>query len=553
MAVKLNKDGEAHLGSLIDAGKYNTDKGWDFTAEDGNTLLGDKGEDWTRFSSVHLGEDDSASENTKARWKYPAAKAKEDSEEVYRAGLIAAKDRAAQEGESDIEAAASRLLERLDAKDGKKPEAAKPEENAAVAPSGRPKALRDMPRIMTRIFGAPLLVDRAKMDVILSVLGPRLGLVEGTTLSFSSAALAGGWDGDDDDGSDAGAPYAVTDEGLAVLSIEGSLVYKSSWLGALSGLTGYGDLRAALDQAVADPAVKGILLSVDSFGGEANGCFDLSDAIYAARGTKPIYGVAADDACSAAYALLSATEKVFVSRTSRVGSIGVVALHVDQSAADKMDGLKYQYVYAGAHKIDGNPHAPLTEQALAGMQAQCDSLRQLFASSVAKYRGMPVEKVLGTEAASYFGDGAVAAGLADAVGTPGDALAALAQRVGASANTPAPAPAAQPAAMAGNGQVVNLDDIRQAARGEAATTYAEIADLCRLAGMPERAAEFISSGKSVAAVREQLISARAEVSDARAPQGHLMPDADTNNARAAAAGWEKAITEVCGGLKETRI
>jgi ClpP class serine protease len=160
---------------------------------------------------------------------------------------------------------------------------------------------------------------------------------------------------------------------------------------------------------------------VDSYGGEVNGCFDLSDTIFAARGAKPIYGVGNDNAFSAAYAQLAACSKVFVSRTSGVGSVGVVALHVDQSAADKMDGLKYSYVHSGKHKVDGNPHEPLTGPAESAMQKECDRLWKIFAGAVGKYRSMSAVTVMAMEAQCYFGQDAVRAELADAVGTPADA------------------------------------------------------------------------------------------------------------------------------------
>jgi ClpP class serine protease len=549
MAVTLNKSGEAHLKGLIDAGKYNTDKGWDFSAEDGNALLGDKGDDWARYGSAHLGEDDSATEDTKARWKYPAAKAKGASEEVHRAGLVAAKDRAAQNGEKDIEDAASALIDAIDKKEGRDPET--PAENkgeggneaSAVAPTPKGMARTDLPRMMARIFGTPLLVDASKLEIILSALGPRLGLSSVTVDPQKMKALFG----DDDEGDDPLVPYEVTPDGIACIGVDGTLVYKTGWLGALSGLTSYSDVRAAVDKAVSDPSVKGILLEINSYGGEANGCFDLSDAIFAARGAKPLYAVAADDAYSGAFALASAASKLFVSRTSGVGSIGVVCCHIDQTAADKQDGLKYTYVYSGDRKIDGNPHVPLTSPAMEVMQAESDRLRTIFADSVARYRGISVDAVVATQAAKFFGANAVAANLADAVGTPADALTALRGEIAARAQTTKPpfAAAAEPAPVAavaeGTAQVIDLASERLRITGEATSAHAEIVELCALASHPELAAGFIRKSTSIADVRKELQTLRARASDALAVTGHIMPDAGGTDAQQAAAGWTKAF------------
>lgn len=450
-----------------------------------------------------------------------------------------------------------------------------------AAPKTNRAAIRDIPRIMTRIFGTPLLVDATKLEIILGVLGPRLGLSDGSAASEvlpkAIGVFAGDEDGDEDDYTTV--PYQVTADGIAIMCVDGTLVYKSSWIGALSGLTGYGDIRSSLDAAVADPAVKGILLCVDSYGGEANGCFDLSDAIFAMRSQKPIYGAAADNSLSGGYALLSACSKVFVSRTSAVGSIGVVSAHIDQSGADKLKGLKYTYVYSGDHKIDGNPHSSLTPDARDSMQAEADRVRMLFASSVGRYRSMSVDAVIATQAAMFFGENGVSAGLADSVGTPDDAYAALLAAVSRPAalptpitqgmqtaapeappseETPAPvieetpAPTAAVEAVKPDAQVIDLAAERQKIKGEAVSNAVEICELCAVAGMPEKAAELVRSGITTDAARQLLQTLRAQSSDARAVTGHITADAGGTDLSAAGRSWGQfhaAARGITGELK----
>jgi len=71
---------------------------------------------------------------------------------------------------------------------------------------------------------------------------------------------------------------------------------------------------------LADPRVRGIVLDIDSPGGEAAGLFDLADRIAAARAIKPIWAVANDAAFSAAYALAASASCVTLTRTAGVGS-----------------------------------------------------------------------------------------------------------------------------------------------------------------------------------------------------------------------------------------
>lgn len=544
----LNKDGESHLNSLIEQGKYDASADWSFSADDGDKLLGSSGDDWKRYGSVHLGEDAEAANDTKGHWKYPAAKADGDGEKVFRQGLVAAKQRAAQQKDGDIETAASGLIDLIDEKEGKDKETAepKPDEEARAAIAGAEGVKRtlargrDLARLMTRVFDTPLMIAPSKLEVMMPWLAPRLlgqvplGDVQG-----------------DDDGDEEDKPYDMTADGVAMMSIDGTLVYKSGWLGALSGLVSYSSIGDRLAKALADPGVKGILLCVDSFGGEVNGCFDLADAIYNARSQKPVYAVASDNAMSAGYALASAAEKLFVSRTSGIGSIGVVAVHVDESGADKAEGVKYTYIASGAKKTDGNPHEPLSDTARATMQAEVDRVRELFAGSVAKYRGISVDGVLGTEAAKFYGENAVAAKLADAVGTPSDALAALRARLDPQViviGTPGVAGGGNAArtvnalaTQAREEKVIDLDSIRaEGARGKA-SEIGEIVELCKLAKMPERAGEFIAANKTVAQVRDDIQRIRAEASDARSTAGHIMPDAGTNNAQEIAKSWERAF------------
>lgn len=110
----LNLDGESHAHSLIAAGKVDKESSWSFSANDGDKLLGAGGDDWEAYSKFHLGLDRSAAEKTKARYKYPFGKAGK----VYRSGIIAAKQRAAQQNDSAIEKAAGMLLEMIDGADG---------------------------------------------------------------------------------------------------------------------------------------------------------------------------------------------------------------------------------------------------------------------------------------------------------------------------------------------------------------------------------------------------------------------------------------------------
>ncbi len=158
-------------------------------------------------------------------------------------------------------------------------------------------------------------------------------------------------------------------------------------------------------------------MEIDSFGGEVAGVFDLADRIRAIRGTKPVWAFVAEHAFSAGYALASQADRILLPRTGAVGSIGVVVMHADLSGQLDQDGVRVTLIHSGQHKVDGNPYKPLPENVRDDIQREIDVLRFLFTETVATGRAgrLTQDAALATEAATYRGTGAVAAGLADEV------------------------------------------------------------------------------------------------------------------------------------------
>ncbi|OYD80116.1 S49 family peptidase [Azospirillum brasilense] len=213
---------------------------------------------------------------------------------------------------------------------------------------------------------------------------------------------------------------------VAVVPIGGTLVKATGGVAAESGLMSYAQIEAGFRGALTDPNTDTVLLHVDSFGGEVNGLFALADQIHGARGGKPIIALVDEAACSAAYLLAAAADRIVLgSAIAQIGSIGVIVQHVDRSRADAMAGLSFTTLAVGARKADGNPHAPLSEDARASMMARLGAVYIEFATRVASFRGLPLQTVTATEAAVYFGAEALQLRLADAIQAPGELLLSL--------------------------------------------------------------------------------------------------------------------------------
>src|SRR5689334_11370578 len=122
----------------------------------------------------------------------------------------------------------------------------------------------NLPHIACRIFGTPLLIARGKLDVILGVLAPRL--TGGALLPRDPVP-------------EPAEQVAIMPGAIAVVSITGTLVARSSYLDAESGLLSYGAIGDAIESAFADATVRAVILDIDSSGGEVGGLFDLVSRI----------------------------------------------------------------------------------------------------------------------------------------------------------------------------------------------------------------------------------------------------------------------------------
>jgi capsid assembly protease len=220
-------------------------------------------------------------------------------------------------------------------------------------------------------------------------------------------------------------PYALTESGLALIPVMGTLVQRASGLDAMSGLTGYNRIERLITAAMLDRDVRAILLEIDSPGGEAAGVFDLAALIEQARAEKRITAVANELAASAAYAIAASASKLYAPATAMVGSIGVIALHVDQSKRDQSQGYAYTAIYAGARKNDLTSHQPLNAEGRSFLQESVDHTYGIFVEAVARARGLSASTVRRTEAAVYDAERALAIGLIDGIDGYNTVLARL--------------------------------------------------------------------------------------------------------------------------------
>jgi len=206
---------------------------------------------------------------------------------------------------------------------------------------------------------------------------------------------------------------------VAVIPLYGVLLQRVGMLQEMSGATSTERFKRAFVEQLNNPAVKTIVIDVDSPGGGVYGIDELATLVHDGAARKQVVAVADSLMASAAYYVASGAGEIVASPSSEVGSIGVLAVHYDFSAQAEMEGVKPTLIKAGKYKAEGHPDFPLEDAARQHIQEDVDRYYAMFVAAVAKGRGVSVQAVR-----SGFGEGrvvgaqeAVRLGMADRVAT----------------------------------------------------------------------------------------------------------------------------------------
>jgi ClpP class serine protease len=279
---------------------------------------------------------------------------------------------------------------------------------------------RDLPRLMSTWLNAPLCCTGRYAEIAAAVFSGRMNI---DSVRAEMGAIGRKEMESIVEGAriDADAKRAQTKRGsiieetndIAVIQVYDALT--RTWgVGPYSGATGYDGILMQLEDAVADDDIKGIWLDVDSGGGTVNGLFDLVDTIYSFResngGPKPIWGMSADYAYSAAYALLSACDQCFVGETGGVGSVGTITMHTSYKKQNENDGIIVNVLRDPPLKATATEYEDLDAETEAHIMGQLRTITGIFQDKVARNRGIAKSTVAGTKGLDYMGADAKAIG-----------------------------------------------------------------------------------------------------------------------------------------------
>jgi ClpP class serine protease len=204
----------------------------------------------------------------------------------------------------------------------------------------------------------------------------------------------------------------------AIIPVVGPVFRYANMFTEISGATSLEVLARDFTAAVENPEIKTIVLAIDSPGGQANGIAEMAAMIRAAG--KEVIAYVDGTAASAAYWLASAADRIVLSKTAMVGSIGAV---LSLSTAKDKNSVEIVSSQSPNKRPDVS-----TDLGRAQIQQLIDALAQVFVEDVATYRKTSVDTVLADfgQGAMFIAADAKARGMADEIGTLESLIAGLA-------------------------------------------------------------------------------------------------------------------------------
>lgn len=172
------------------------------------------------------------------------------------------------------------------------------------------------------------------------------------------------------------------------------------------------DIVASIERAQRASNIKAILLEIDSLGGSPVAAEEIAMALKASK--KPTVAVIRQSGTSAAYWVATGADKIYASRNSDVGGIGVSMSYLRNLNSDK----QYVELASGKFKDTGDPDKVITPEERAILMRDIDIVHQNFIEAVASNRNMTIEKVKElADGSSMLGLKARDVGLIDDIGS----------------------------------------------------------------------------------------------------------------------------------------
>ncbi len=151
------------------------------------------------------------------------------------------------------------------------------------------------------------------------------------------------------------------------------------------------DVLEKIEKAKNDPAVKGVMINVNSPGGAVAPSVELAYAIKELKEVKPVVVYASGIIASGSYYASIWANKIIANPGSMVGSIGVIMQGANVSELMQKIGIKTQTVKVGQYKETGTPTRAWSDLEKAELEKVIKDTYDIFISDVSSARGLKKE------------------------------------------------------------------------------------------------------------------------------------------------------------------
>ena len=217
---------------------------------------------------------------------------------------------------------------------------------------------------------------------------------------------------------------------IALITVEGGIVKGGSGSDIIEGSTsGSATVASAVRAARIDPAVRAIVVRMNTPGGDAIASDLIWGELNEARKSKPVIVSMSDVCASGGYYIAAASDQVFLQPTTVTGSIGVFSGKANLSELYSKVGLHTETITRGKHANMFSWTQPFSDEERSIVKRQVSDLYTRFASIVADGRKLAIDSVRSIgQGRVWSGQRALELGLADTVGSVLDAIEMARQR-----------------------------------------------------------------------------------------------------------------------------
>ena len=176
---------------------------------------------------------------------------------------------------------------------------------------------------------------------------------------------------------------------VAMIKVEGPIMVSSD--SPFSEQASSSDIIGFIEDADNNPAIKAIIIDVNSPGGSAVASDEIASAIRKAN--KTTVSVIREVGASGGYWVASAADHVIANRMSVTGSIGVLGSYLEFSGFLDRYNVTYQRLVSGKYKDIGTPMKELTGEERSLIQDVLDEIHEDFILAVSENRNLNPEDV----------------------------------------------------------------------------------------------------------------------------------------------------------------